>query len=71
MRRRRRGVDVGPRVDLHCHSRASDGLLEAEELLRRAALSGLSALAVTDHDLPPVLEAGLHQGGEQTIRLIE
>lgn len=70
MRRRRRGVDLGPRVDLHCHSCASDGLLEADELLQRAAQAGLSALAITDHDLPPVLRSGMHRLGDHEIRLI-
>ena len=70
MKRRRRGVDLGPRVDLHCHSCASDGLLPAEELLARAANAGLSALAITDHDLPPVLDVGEHRFGDRTIRMI-
>lgn len=70
MSRRRRGVDMGPRVDLHCHSLASDGLVEASELVERAARAGLSALAVTDHDLPPVVSPGLHTFGESVIRVI-
>jgi len=68
--RRRRGVDLGPKVDLHCHSIASDGLVEAEELARSAAGAGLSALAITDHDLPPVLGHGLRSYGDNSIRLI-
>ena len=39
-----------PNVDLHCHSRLSDGLLEPAELVRRAAANGVDALALTDHD---------------------
>ena len=38
------------RVDLHCHSTASDGTLPAAEVVRLAVDSGLSALALTDHD---------------------
>jgi len=68
--RRRRGVDLGPKVDLHCHSVASDGLVEAEELARAAAGAGLSALAITDHDLPPVLGHGERSYGDRSIRLI-
>ncbi len=67
---RRRGVDLGPKVDLHCHSLASDGLVHAEELARCAASAGLSALAITDHDLPPVLGHGERTYGDHTIRLI-
>jgi predicted metal-dependent phosphoesterase TrpH len=37
-------------VDLHCHSTASDGLLPAAELVRRAAANGVEMLALTDHD---------------------
>ena len=38
-------------VELHCHTVYSmDGLISLESLLRTAALVGLDALAVTDHD---------------------
>ena len=37
-------------VDLHCHSTASDGLLPAAEVVRRAAANGVELLALTDHD---------------------
>lgn len=37
-------------VDLHCHSTASDGTLSPAELVQLARRSGLSALALTDHD---------------------
>ena len=37
-------------VDLHCHSTASDGTLSPTEVVELAVSSGLSALALTDHD---------------------
>ena len=37
-------------VDLHCHSTASDGTLPPAEVVRLARKSGLTALALTDHD---------------------
>ncbi|MCL2829371.1 MAG: PHP domain-containing protein [Betaproteobacteria bacterium] len=37
-------------VDLHCHSNASDGMLSAAEVVRRAAADGVGLLALTDHD---------------------
>lgn len=37
-------------VDLHAHTRASDGLLSPTELVAHARQTGLRALAVTDHD---------------------
>ncbi|OAA24167.1 hypothetical protein UG55_103114 [Frankia sp. EI5c] len=39
-----------PVIDLHAHSTASDGTLEPEELVRRAASAGLGVVALTDHD---------------------
>ena len=38
--------------------------------MERAATSGLSALAITDHDLPPVIPPGLHTVGANEIRII-
>lgn len=37
-------------ADLHCHSTVSDGWLEPEALVRRAAANGVELLALTDHD---------------------
>lgn len=39
-----------PIVDLHSHSRASDGLLSPAEVARRAVDNGVDMLALTDHD---------------------
>jgi len=38
------------RVDLHTHSRRSDGVLEPRELVSAAAAAGVRVLALTDHD---------------------
>jgi len=38
------------KVELHCHSTASDGTLTPGELVDRALREGLEALAITDHD---------------------
>ena len=38
------------RADLHVHSSASDGTDPPGEVMRRAALAGLDAVALTDHD---------------------
>ena len=37
-------------IDLHCHSTFSDGSLTPEQLADEAAMIGLAALALTDHD---------------------
>ena len=45
-------------IDLHCHSRASDGHLAPAEVVARAAGQGVRVLALTDHDtLAGVAEA--------------
>jgi predicted metal-dependent phosphoesterase TrpH len=38
------------RIDLHCHSTASDGTDSPAELVRNAAAVGLDVVALTDHD---------------------
>ena len=37
------------RIDFHTHTYLSDGALGPSELLRRAAVTGLQAIAITDH----------------------
>ena len=37
-------------IDLHSHTTASDGYLDADSLIREAWTAGLRVLAVTDHD---------------------
>ena len=39
------------KFDLHCHSSASDGTLAPAELVMRAHRTGVTALALTDHDV--------------------
>ncbi|AWI81345.1 MAG: phosphatase [Betaproteobacteria bacterium HGW-Betaproteobacteria-13] len=42
--------DISMNADLHCHSTVSDGWLEPEAVVRRAAANGVELLALTDHD---------------------
>ncbi|MFZ5812024.1 MAG: PHP domain-containing protein [Thermodesulfobacteriota bacterium] len=55
-----------PGIDLHTHTTASDGTLSPRELVLQAARSGLSAVAITDHDtvdgLPEAMAAGRESG---------
>jgi predicted metal-dependent phosphoesterase TrpH len=51
-------------IDLHTHSRASDGSLSPAELMRAAKERGLSAIALTDHDTID----GLDEAGEEAAR---
>ncbi len=38
------------RIDLHCHSTASDGTLSPAQLVTAGAQAGLDVMAITDHD---------------------
>ncbi len=42
-------MDLGPRVDFHCHSIFSDGMLLPAALIREAEIRNHLALAITDH----------------------
>ncbi len=46
-------------IDLHTHSNCSDGTLSPTELVRLASSSGLSAIALTDHDTVAGLDQAL------------
>lgn len=39
-----------PMIDLHVHTTMSDGTFSPEEVVRKAAETGIKAIAVTDHD---------------------
>jgi 3',5'-nucleoside bisphosphate phosphatase len=55
-------------ADLHLHTAISDGTDAPDELIRKAAKAGLSAVAVTDHDsvdaIPAAIDAGIIHGIE-------
>ncbi len=57
-------------IDLHCHSRASDGKLTPTELLARAGERGVTHLALTDHDTLAGLAEADQAAQELGIRLI-
>ena len=57
-------------VDLHCHSRASDGLLAPAEIVLRAQGLGVTTLALTDHDDTSGLEEATESAHEARIRFV-
>jgi len=57
-------------VDLHCHSRASDGLLAPAELAARARDRGVTMLALTDHDETGGLEEAAEAAHNLGMRFI-
>lgn len=57
-------------IDLHCHSRASDGHLAPADVVARAAGKGVRVLALTDHDtLAGVAEAAA-EADRRGLRLV-
>ena len=58
------------RIDLHTHTRASDGTHTAEELVRAANAEGLDVLGLTDHDTTDGWEQGVRTAAEVGITLV-
>jgi predicted metal-dependent phosphoesterase TrpH len=64
----------GVRIDLHTHSRASDGTESPAEVVRAAAAAGLGVVALTDHDTAegwPEAERAAGEIGIDLVRGIE
>jgi predicted metal-dependent phosphoesterase TrpH len=61
---------IPSRVDLHCHTIASDGGLKPEELVALAAGQGIQVLAITDHDTTAGVPAALAEARRQGITLV-
>ncbi len=57
-------------IDLHAHTTASDGDHTPTELVRHAIATGLTAIAVTDHDTTDGVAEALQAGAEQGIEVI-
>jgi 3',5'-nucleoside bisphosphate phosphatase len=57
-------------IDLHAHTRASDGADTPEELVAAAARAGLEALAVTDHDTVEGVAAARRAGAELGVEVL-
>jgi len=57
-------------IDLHAHTNASDGALPAEELVRLAKASGVSVLAVTDHDTLAGIPSAMAEGARVGLEIV-
>jgi len=57
-------------VDLHVHSTASDGGLPPEAVVERARTSGLTAIALTDHDTVAGVPAAAAAGDRLGLRVV-
>lgn len=58
------------RIDLHLHTTHSDGSLSPTEVLRLAHKTGVSALAITDHDIVTGIPEAIAAGAELGIEII-
>lgn len=58
------------RLDLHLHTTASDGRLEPEALVFKAAAHDLDAIAITDHDTTAGVAAALAEGHALGVRVL-
>lgn len=57
-------------IDLHTHSRYSDGSMTPGELVSRAAAKNLSAISLTDHDSVDGVEEALAEGKRLGVEVI-
>ena len=57
-------------IDLHVHSSFSDGCLTPLELVERAQVQGLSAIAIADHDSVAGVFPGIAAGEERGIEVV-
>ena len=58
------------KVDLHCHSTASDGVIEPAEVVARAHGRGVELLALTDHDTLEGLDEARQAADGLGLRLV-
>ncbi|MDT0202077.1 PHP domain-containing protein [Nocardioides sp. AE5] len=58
------------RIDLHTHSRASDGTDSPADLVRAAAGAGLDVLGITDHDTSDGWDEAARAAGDVGIELV-
>ncbi len=57
-------------AEVHAHTRASDGMVSAAELVRAAAAAGLQVICVTDHDTIPDLSEAIEVGAELGVDVV-
>lgn len=58
------------RIDLHLHTTHSDGSLSPTDVLRLAHKAGVTALAITDHDIVTGIPEAIAAGAELGIEII-
>ncbi len=61
---------MNPTIDLHVHSTASDGIYKPSELIQIAYRSGISAIAIADHDSTEGIDEAVTAGTPLGIQVI-
>lgn len=64
------GNVLNPKFDLHVHTTASDGSLDAMQIIAEAKRIGLKTIAITDHDTIGNLKLCIEEGAKNGIRVI-
>jgi len=57
-------------IDLHIHSKSSDGALTVEEIIREAKLRNIGFMSITDHDSIECQEIAMALAGKAGIRYV-
>lgn len=57
-------------IDLHCHTRFSDGSVPMPDVVEMASLRGIHILAITDHDTMVGCAAAAELGDQRGVRVI-
>ncbi len=62
--------ELSNKVDLHLHSTESDGVYSPTELVEMASSSGLSAIALTDHETTKGVNEAINAGNKFALEVI-
>ncbi len=57
-------------IDLHIHSKSSDGALTVEEIVKEAKLRNIGLMSITDHDSIGCQEVAMNLAGKAGIRYV-
>ena len=58
------------KIDLHCHTTASDGIKSPTDLIEYAKSVGISTIAITDHDTISGIDEALKAGKRYNVQVI-
>ncbi|MCX6357116.1 MAG: PHP domain-containing protein [Candidatus Aureabacteria bacterium] len=58
------------RIDMHVHTKASDGLYRPSDVVRMAAAAGLDVIAISDHDTVQGIDEARGAAAETRLRVV-